>query len=304
MPWTSNNWISREINDFIRRGVKMVFVLPIAQSGMLDRKRNRHDWTPGRDFRVICDCQRHRRRDAVRRKLQVVSRGIALLIGVPLAFGALGIPMEAMDVVQPHMSERMRARVSSMTRTPLRQTQKTLPLITEQVREQFLFPQPSQKLSLELTKEHYFRTHVPFGAIIYEEARKNGLSPELVAAVVESESNFRPRLISEKNAQGLMQIIPSTSRLLGVGDPFDPQENIAAGTRYLKYLMNRFEDPRIALAAYNAGEGNVARFGGVPPFPETQTYLSRVSTRATIYRQRVRTAQMTSSRLRSATSLY
>src|SRR5205807_9159966 len=120
------------------------------------------------------------------------------------------------------------------------------------------------------------------------------------AAVIESESDFRVRLVSNKNAQGLMQIVPETSRLLGCSNPFNPSQNIAAGTKYLRYLMDRFGDQRTALAAYNAGEGNVERFGGVPPFPETLNYLTRVNQGTHSYRQRVHNRYVASVRLRSA----
>jgi soluble lytic murein transglycosylase-like protein len=160
---------------------------------------------------------------------------------------------------------------------------------TDRVRREFLTDQPvAQVMTLEITKEAFFRAQVPYGAIIYREARRNNLPPELVAAVVESESDFRPRLQSNKNALGLMQIVPETGRLMGAENLFNPEENIAAGTKYLRYLFDRFGDEKIVLAAYNAGEGNIERFGGVPPFPETLNYLQRVAERRTDYAQRVR----------------
>ena len=97
-----------------------------------------------------------------------------------------------------------------------------------------------------------------------------------------------------------MQIVPETSRLLGCDNPFNPSENIAAGTKYLRYLMDRFGDQRTALAAYNAGEGNVERFRGVPPFQETQNYLQRVSYGTRAYRQRVRNRYVASVRMQTA----
>jgi soluble lytic murein transglycosylase-like protein len=152
-------------------------------------------------------------------------------------------------------------------------------------------------------KEEYFRLHVPYGSIIYREAMRNDLPPELVAAMVHTESDFRPLLVSHKSAQGLMQIVPSTARLLGISDPFDPQQNIAAGTKYFRYLLNRFEDETMALAAYNAGEGNVAKFGGIPPFEETQNYIQRVHSRTSQYTQRIRTTYLASARMHRATSV-
>ena len=169
---------------------------------------------------------------------------------------------------------------------------------TDKVRGEFLDPQPERPaLTLEITKEEYFRARVPYGKIIYREAMRNKLAPELVAAVIQAESDFRPRLISEKNAQGLMQIVPSTGELLGADNLFDPEQNIIAGTKYLRYLIDRFGNLKMALAAYNAGEGNIDKFGGVPPFPETQNYVQRVSSEARWYRVQVRQWFLASARV-------
>ncbi|HUP47206.1 MAG TPA: lytic transglycosylase domain-containing protein, partial [Thermoanaerobaculia bacterium] len=171
-------------------------------------------------------------------------------------------------------------------------------------RQQFLAPADEQQtLTLDMVKEQFFRSHVPYGSIIYREARRNNLPPELVAAVVQSESDFRPRLISHKNARGLMQIIPSTGRFMGARDLFNPAENIAAGTKYLRYLFNRFGDQRMVLAAYNAGEGNVEKFGGIPPFPETIDYLRKVNSRTHQYRQRVRSTYIASMKMHNSLRL-
>jgi len=129
----------------------------------------------------------------------------------------------------------------------------------------------------EQVKENFFKTKVPFGSIIYSEARKNDLPPELVAAVVNTESKFQPTARSGAGAVGLMQLVPRTGRWLGARDLTNPAQNIMAGTKYLKYLTERFDgDQQKAIAAYNAGEGNVRRFGGVPPFRETRNYVQRV----------------------------
>lgn len=134
----------------------------------------------------------------------------------------------------------------------------------------------------------FFHTEVPYGGIIYVEARRYHLPPELVAAVVQSESDFRPELRSHKNALGLMQLIPSTGALMGAQDLMDPAENVRAGVKYLRYLHDRFgDDLPIVLAAYNAGEGNVRRFGGIPPFPETRSYLKKVVRYRDEYHRRV-----------------
>jgi transglycosylase-like protein with SLT domain len=112
-------------------------------------------------------------------------------------------------------------------------------------------------------------------------ARQNQLSPRLVHSVIQAESNYDPNAVSPKGAQGLMQLIPSTARRFGVSNVFDPADNIQGGARYLKYLLGLYKgDERLALAAYNAGEGAVSRYGGVPPFPETQDYVAKVRQRA------------------------
>ncbi|HXH38410.1 MAG TPA: lytic transglycosylase domain-containing protein, partial [Thermoanaerobaculia bacterium] len=95
-------------------------------------------------------------------------------------------------------------------------------------------------------------------------------------------------------------IVPETARLMGCDDPFDPTRNIAAGTKYLHYLMNRFGDEQIALAAYNAGEGKVERLGGIPQYPETIDYLQRVATRTRLYRQRVQSRYTASLRMQAS----
>jgi soluble lytic murein transglycosylase-like protein len=116
--------------------------------------------------------------------------------------------------------------------------------------------------------------------------------------MVHTESDFRPSLVSHKTAQGLMQLVPSTAALLGVDDPFDPEKNIAAGTRYFRYLLDRFDDETMALAAYNAGEGNVERYGGIPPFAETRDYISKVNRRTRRYRDGFRSSYIASLRMR------
>ncbi|MDM7460516.1 MAG: lytic transglycosylase domain-containing protein [bacterium] len=107
-------------------------------------------------------------------------------------------------------------------------------------------------------------------------AARYNLDTELILRVIEAESGGDPRAISPKGAIGLMQLMPETARALGVQDPYDPVQNIEGGVRYLNHLIQQFGDLSLALAAYNAGPSNVRRYGGVPPFPETQRYLERV----------------------------
>src|SRR3954469_14005143 len=129
----------------------------------------------------------------------------------------------------------------------------------------------------EQVKHRFFQKEVPFGGIIYDEAKKNDLPPELVAAVVHTESKFVPTARSHRGAVGLMQLVPNTGRWLGARDLTNPSQNIQAGAKYLRYLTDRFDgNTTKAIAAYYAGEGNVRRFNGVPPFRETRNYVQRV----------------------------
>jgi hypothetical protein len=129
----------------------------------------------------------------------------------------------------------------------------------------------------DAAREEFFKKEVPFGSMIYQEAKKNNIRPELVAAVVQAESKFKPTARSGAGAVGLMQLVPKTGRWMGARDLTNPAQNIAAGAKYLKYLHGRFNGNETkVIAAYNAGEGNVKRFGGVPPFRETRNYVTRV----------------------------
>ena len=187
--------------------------------------------------------------------------------------------------------------IRKAAKQPVSQTEMPV-FTTPRMSEQFLSALAvQQSVSIDSFKEQFFRAHVPYGSIIYREARKNGLAPELVAAMVHTESDFRPGLVSHRSAQGLMQIVPETAHDLGLANVFDPAENIAAGTRYFRYLLNRFEDERIALAAYNAGEGKVERCNCVPTIDETEQYIDRVHTRASRYRQRVQNGYLAMMRI-------
>jgi soluble lytic murein transglycosylase-like protein len=115
----------------------------------------------------------------------------------------------------------------------------------------------------------------PYAAIIDELAATHGLDPRLVRAVIRVESAFEARARSPKGAMGLMQLMPVVARQYAVSNPYDPRANLEAGIRHLKDLLGRF-DLALALAAYNAGEAAVRRFGGIPPYPETREYVKQV----------------------------
>ena len=128
----------------------------------------------------------------------------------------------------------------------------------------------------EAISEEFFKT-LPFGQLIHDKAQKYDVDPALVAAVIEQESRFKPRAKSPVGARGLMQLMPRTGYWMGARNLYNPEQNVDAGVKYLKYLDKRFKgDTRKVVAAYNAGEGNVMRYRGTPPFRETRIYVRNV----------------------------
>ena len=121
------------------------------------------------------------------------------------------------------------------------------------------------------------RARCPYRKIIEKYSREFSLDPNLVAAIIKTESNFNEIAVSDKGALGLMQLTPDTAALYEVDNPFDPDENIRGGSAHLKNLMAKFDnDLAIVLAAYNAGDGRIRYYGGVPPFSETKNYVKKV----------------------------
>ena len=126
----------------------------------------------------------------------------------------------------------------------------------------------------------YSRNKNAFDPIIKQAASQHGISEGLIKAVMHTESGFNVNARSPVGAQGLMQLMPATARRFNVSNAFDPHQNIMGGAKYLAWLMKRFNgNTSLVLASYNAGEGNVAKYGGIPPFKETQDYVRRVSSR-------------------------
>lgn len=148
-------------------------------------------------------------------------------------------------------------------------------------------PAPATTASLPRTGTPYVPAPMPvpesgdrftrYDAIIEEAARLYQLPADFIRAVVKVESDFHPEVVSRVGAIGMMQLMPGTARNMGVVNPFDPRQNIFGGTRYLRLLANLFHgDLVLTVAAYNAGEGAVQRYGGVPPYDETRRYVQRV----------------------------
>ncbi len=230
---------------------------------------------------------------SLRRKYASWALGGALAlggIGVPLKVGnmlhsadARREPADTTDIAgdiqtAKNIADQVAGGVTGAVKT-VATTAATAPAQVAQRMANDMVQAPSTVVkAAETVREAFFQKEVPFGSIIYSEARKNDLPPELVAAVVHTESKFIPTARSQAGAVGLMQLVPKTGHWLGAKDLTNPTQNIQAGAKYLRYLTNRFGgDTQKAIAAYNAGEGNVRRFGGVPPFKETRQYVQRVS---------------------------
>ena len=138
----------------------------------------------------------------------------------------------------------------------------------------------------DLKKDKALRTKLKYASsvnpAVFEQliktcSDKYGVNPCLVKAVIHAESGYNPNAVSSKGASGLMQLMPATARSLKVADRFNPKDNVEGGVKYLRFLLDTFRgDVSLAVAAYNAGLGSVAKYGGIPPYNETRTYVTRV----------------------------
>jgi len=138
----------------------------------------------------------------------------------------------------------------------------------------------------DLKKDKQLRTKMQFASsvnpaeydqIISSCSAKYGVSPYLIKAVIHAESGYNPNAVSRKGASGLMQLMPATAKSLKVNNSFDPKDNVEGGVKYLRFLLDTFRgDVSLAVAAYNAGLTKVAKYGGIPPYNETRTYVNRV----------------------------
>jgi len=141
----------------------------------------------------------------------------------------------------------------------------------------FADPEPTAPVPQMAAVDENLDNDFDYSDLVLSLSKKHQVDWKLVAAVMKAESNFNPRAVSPKGARGLMQLMPDTARLYRVTDPYDPVQNIDAGVRHLKMLMNRFPGKLdLVLAAYNSGEKTVDRFKGIPPFSETQSYVKKV----------------------------
>jgi soluble lytic murein transglycosylase-like protein len=136
-------------------------------------------------------------------------------------------------------------------------------------------PEPMSPAAEALAEVGSLLESTPYGELISSMSQAHGVNPLLVRALIQVESNYRPRARSRKGALGLMQLMPATAKEYQVKNPFDPRSNIEAGIKYLRSLIDRW-GVETGLAAYNAGEGAVLKFNGVPPYKETQNYVSKI----------------------------
>jgi soluble lytic murein transglycosylase-like protein len=151
-------------------------------------------------------------------------------------------------------------------------------LITRIVPDEAPYPEPEEvdrSVRLLPDRDGESNPSAPYAEIIDRVSAREGVDAKLVRAVIEVESGYRPSARSPKGAMGLMQLMPATARQYAVTNPYDPAANIEAGIKHLKSLLARFP-PALALAAYNAGDAAVERFGGIPPYAETRNYVSRI----------------------------
>ena len=216
----------------------------------------------------------------------------SMVLGASLAIGGLGVPLSQVgqvDTTQPQVAGIAGEIVSGVTSGVQSAASTVSETVTPEISPVELSPEEIE-LVTEKAKEEFFKSEIPFGDIIYKEAKVNNLDPALVAAVVQTESRFIPTAKSGAGAQGLMQLMPRTGKWMGAKNLMNPHENVKAGAKYLKYLTDRFDgDKTMIVAAYNAGEGNVKRYRGVPPFRETRNYVKKVSKAESEYRSKLDT---------------
>ncbi len=148
-------------------------------------------------------------------------------------------------------------------------------VVTRFAPDEVPYPEPETAMPAPAAAPIDAASTVPYGAIIDRVSAEQGVPAKLVRAVIQVESAYQERAKSRKGAMGLMQLMPDTARQYAVSDPYDPTANIEAGIKHLKSLLDRLPTA-LALAAYNAGEAAVQRFHGIPPYPETQQYVSRI----------------------------
>lgn len=149
--------------------------------------------------------------------------------------------------------------------------------ITVEDRSEIINSDENEDISNDKADEPRISIPIPYHQIITRKSDKYRIEPSLIRAIIKVESNWDSKAVSRKGAMGLMQLMPSTAKDMKVKNPFDPEENIDGGTRYLRYLLNKFNgDITLAIAAYNAGPTKVMKFRGIPPIKETKQYVKKI----------------------------
>jgi hypothetical protein len=207
---------------------------------------------------------------------------MAVLAAAVLAAASPDGPERITSVVRPDLRTGKLVRSLIVTSKPVYQQRVAETVVAPRVVSNTVAVEPATAVEPPIAFEPRTAGAPPAGIdeAVDRIALQHQLSPQLIHSVIKVESNYNPYAVSSKGAQGLMQLIPSTARRFGVSNSFNPVENIQGGAKYLKYLLDLYSgNYPLALAAYNAGEGAVARYGGVPPYAETRNYLILVHKR-------------------------
>ena len=199
----------------------------------------------------------------------------------PIAFGNKRVYICFLLAFGMHAASPMRAADAVAPPSPLTETSATRKTVVVRVDPR------TRKLVRKVIPSPGAPTLAPsaISAMVEQSAKAHNVDPLLVNSIIQVESNYNANAVSPKGAEGLMQLMPPTARMLGVGNSFDPGENIEAGVKYLKALQDLYKDDRLALAAYNAGPGAVDKYKWIPPYPETQKYVENVGKRYDAARQ-------------------
>ncbi len=244
-----------------------------------------------------------------------MSFGTGIAVGLCFAAGALGsdpaplggrpVPVRP-DSVTTIGVERETGR---LVRVPVRRLSRPVTARTvapQVVADRVVSPRQVTPQPVEPQPPAAYNVVAPrtFDQLIDQLAYRYGIRPSFVRAVIKAESNYNPTAISPKGALGLMQLMPLTARRYGVGNVFDPAENVTAGVRHLRHLLDLYDNPGLSLAAYNAGEGAVERYRGVPPYRETVQFVRRVNHYYNLYRAQEKPAAEPAPRKQDGSPIY
>lgn len=189
-----------------------------------------------------------------------------------------GVKIELPPPPPPAPEKKIKLTAKSMRRGARERVQATPQLLIE--------PRAALRMTVSQSLDGFTTGNPKIDSYIVKSGKRNGVDPVLLYAIMHRESAFNPRAVSYKGARGLMQLMPGTASRFGVGNIFDPEQNIEGGARYVKFLLETFKgDVRLALAGYNAGEGAVWKFGNqIPPYRETQDYVRLIGERYALMR--------------------